>query len=127
MCSCDPDCMTNFDMSITDGSNPRDMTTSDMSTPSPVECNLPIEGCFQTCITNKTSVSSCVGTCGVGNGVGCYALCEVLGTSLSTCKSYCGIPTASAERACYKLATTRGDSVSTARSYCCLLYTSRCV
>ena len=59
-------------------------------------------GCYDVCIKNGTSTSTCAATCGTGTTVcdecgtketprdACFRVCAANGTSTSTCSATCG-------------------------------------
>ena len=107
------------DAGTRDGSRSDGGPTDDGGPPPPdPTCGGAIDGCWQTCIANSTSTSTCASTCAIGNGIGCYALCAKNLTSTSTCTSTCGTATPTAERACYDVCIKNVTSTSTCASTC---------
>jgi hypothetical protein len=77
-----------------------------------------VSPCWNTCVNNGTSVSTCKSTCGATTGPDCWMLCIAQGVSVSTCKSYCGGDPGCQAATCWSLCIAQGVSISTCKSYC---------
>lgn len=110
---------------LTDGSGtPADLSKRDLSSgPAPdLRPALPAcsfaSPCWQLCLNNGTSLSTCKSNCGATSGPDCWLLCISQDVGLSTCKSYCGANPGCPAAACWSLCIAQKVSLSTCDSYC---------